>query len=169
MNEKEKRTGTKSFTTNMIVKFSLEAELEELAKLANDGKLLDWKSAIVIASAYLEMCGLEILLQKDSFEELKKRSKNIMKPTRKEANKLEWFNLFTSSRLLLDYGLITQKQCTAIDSIRQERNNIVHNLKSEVATENYNPRLNPEANEKYGKMVNNAKEIIESLRKSSKI
>jgi hypothetical protein len=170
MNEKENCTGTISFTFGSTLKFSLEKELDELAKLANDGRLIDWKSAIVIASSYLEMCGLEILLQKDSPEELKRRFKNIVKPTRKEAkNKLERFNLFKASRLMLDYGLITQEQCTAVDSIREERNNIVHHLKSEVATECYNPRLNPEANEKYSKMVNNAKEILESLRKSPKI
>jgi hypothetical protein len=165
MNEKENHTSP-NFTMGMILKFSLEKELDELAKLANDGKLLDWKSAIVVTTAYLEMLGREILLQKDDLEELKRRYSNMPKPPRKERN---WFSLFRANRLLLDYGLITPEQYTAIDSIREERNKIVHNLKSEVATETYNPRLNAEANEKYGKMVNDAKDIIKSLGKSSKV
>jgi hypothetical protein len=168
MNEEENRTGTKAFPFDGILKFSLEKELDELAKLANDGKRLDWKSAIVTASAYLEMLGLEILLQKDSPEGLKIRFKNVMKSTKKEENKLRRFNLnlCAVNVLLLDYGLITPEQNAAIDSIRNERNKIVHGLKSEVATEYYNPRLNPEANEKYGKMVNDAKDIIKSLGKT---
>jgi hypothetical protein len=173
MNEKEKRTNAKSFTFDTVVKFSLEKEIDELAKLASDGRLLDWKSAIVVASAYLEMRGREILLQKESPEGLKKRLENMgvkikEKPTKKEENTLRWFDLFKANLLLRVYGIITQEQFDAIDKIRDERNNIVHHLKSEVATETYNPRLNAEANEKYGKMVNNAKETIESLRKSFK-
>ena len=84
MTEKERVQYTKSFTFNAILKFGLEKELDELAKLANDGTVLDWKSPIVIASTYLEMLGLEMLLQKDSNEELKRRSKKIKLPTKDE-------------------------------------------------------------------------------------
>ena len=168
MTEKERVQYTKSFTFNAILKFGLEKELDELAKLANDGKVLDWKSPIIIASTYLEMLGLEILLQKDSNEELKRRSKTIKLPKKVE-NKFMWCTLGKANGLLLKYDLISQKQHEMIDSIREERNKIVHRLKSKEATVRYNPRLNPELNEIFATMVNNAKEIIKFLEESSKV
>jgi hypothetical protein len=167
------KSNTKSFTFDMVAKFSLEKEIDELAKLASDGKLLDWKSAIVVASAYLEMLGRDILLQKDTPEELKKHLKNMgvkisEKTEKRKENTMRWFDLYKANLLLQGYRVITPEQFAAIDTIRDERNNIVHKLKSEKATETYNPRLNAEANEKYGKMVNNAKKLIGSLENLAK-
>ena len=52
MNEPEKQTHTKSFTWDVILKSSPEKELVQLVKLASDGRLLDWKSAIIMTTIY---------------------------------------------------------------------------------------------------------------------
>ena len=110
MNKRENHEGTISFTFDAILKFSLKKELDELAQLAKDGNLLDWKSPIVLASSYLEMVGLEKLLQRENVKNLKQCFKIIKKPPKikKEKNDLRWFNLFKIALLLRNYGLITR-------------------------------------------------------------
>lgn len=167
MSEPEKQTHTKSFTFDAILKSSPEKELVELAKLASDGRLLDWKSAIIMTTIYLERYGLDLLLQHVKVVKNSGEQKELIE--RFERINLDKTDLYTIAKFLFDFGLIGEKQHKIIDVIREERNEIIHRLNVDELTEKYNPRLNSEANNKYGKMINDTKEIISSLKKSSKV
>jgi len=147
----------KKIILDAILKPSPEKELVELAKLASDGGLIDWKSAIVMAAMYLKRFGLERLFQYFTAKKI---------PLGK--GKLEKMNLNEAAILLFGLGLIEQREFNVIDEIWKERNQIIHRLNMDVLTENYNPRLNSEANKKFGKMINDAMDVISSLKKSSK-
>ncbi len=62
MNEKaSKVTRELEYTVDAIFVYSPEKELEVLSKLAEKGDQVDWKPAIILASAYLEKYGIDRL------------------------------------------------------------------------------------------------------------
>lgn len=132
-----------------ILVYSPEKELEVLARLANDGKEVDWKPAIIFSATYIEKLGIQKL----------KRYIEGKGITIDE--KVEDLTLFKVASFLHEFGLIDHNDFTHINEIRKERNSMVHQKESNIAY------VGESANEKYEKMKNNALRIITALRRNN--
>lgn len=149
MNEKEnarKVTRRLETTSNAVCVYSSEKELEVLSNLAEKGNLVDWKPAIVLASAYLEKYGIK---------KLKRYFKNKKIPL---AERFEKLSLSDVEVFLYGLDLIPEKYFTWIDQIWRERCNIIHQ-KGELPA-----FVGKEAKEKYRGMVDRALEVLKFLK-----
>lgn len=134
-----------SFSAHLI--YSPEKELQVLAKLATEGKQVDWKPAIILAATYLEKYGVE-------------RLRKLFKGKKVElSGKFEAFSLSDVSILLYGLNLIDSKTYTHMNQIWGERIKIVHS-KGKTPKGDY---LGDEANTKYAPMLKNALQIIRIL------
>jgi hypothetical protein len=127
--------------------YSPEKELEVLARLATEGKQVDWKPAIVLAAAYLEGYGAVKL--KNFFEQKETKFKE-----RFDRVSLPEINMF-----LYGLGLIKSEIWKQMNTIWKERLNIVH-PKGMVPEGDY---LGREANKRYAPMIKKAVEIMKIL------
>jgi lambda repressor-like predicted transcriptional regulator len=126
---------------------SPEKELEILVALAQKGDQIDWKPAIILAAAYLEKFGIELL--KKHFE---KRKIQL-------SGKLEGLSLNDVTTFLYGLSLIDEKFFTWMTEIWKERISIVHQRETLPAY------VGDEANKKYGKVIANTLEIIAFLKR----
>jgi len=136
-----------SFSMDTFPIYSPEKELQVLAKLAKEGKHVDWKPAIILAATYVEKYGIERL---QKFFEGKEVDLS---------GKFETFSLSDVSILLYGLNLIDSKTYTHMNQIWCERRSIIHQ-KGRIPKGDY---LGDEANTKYTPMLRNATQIIRTL------
>jgi hypothetical protein len=146
MTNKEEKKMEKKTVIDAIFVYSPEKELDVLAQLAKKGNSVDWKPAIILAAAYLERFGIEKLKRhfKDRKIKLSKR--------------LESLSLNEVAIFLYGLEMIDDRFFTFMTHIWSERRKIVHQKGTLPAY------VGDEANQKYGKMLKNALEIITSLK-----
>lgn len=137
-------------SVDAILVYSPEKELEVLANLARLEKGVDWKPAIILSAAYLEKFGIERL--KRYFEK-----KKI-----KLTGKLQQLSLPQVATLLYGLELVEPKHFTQMNQIWKERIAIVHLKRTLPAY------VGQEANNKYGKRIQDALAIIEYLKSGKK-
>ena len=137
----------KKYTVDAIIVYGPEKELEVLAKLAQSGKEIDWKPAIILSATYLEKFGTDRL--KQFFE---KKKLNFGKS-------LEKLSLPQVATLLYGLDLIKPAHFTQIKQIWAERRRIIHVKRHLPAY------VGLEANRKYGKWIQNTLRVIEYLKK----
>ncbi len=133
--------------SNATVIYSEEMELEVLSEMAIKTKEIDWKPAIILSAAYLEKFGV---LRISEF--LKNRRIKLGK-------KLDNLSLNDLSVFLYTLHQIKDKEFTQINQIRKERNRIIHPRGTRIPV-----YFGEKANNKYEKMVENAINIISSLK-----
>jgi len=133
--------------SNATVIYSEERELEVLSEMAIKTKEIDWKPAIILSAAYLEKFGV---LRISEF--LKNRRIKLGK-------KLDNLSLNDLSVFLYTLHQINDKEFTQIKQIRKERNRIIHPRGTRIPV-----YFGEKANNKYEKMVENAINIISSLK-----
>jgi hypothetical protein len=146
MDEKAKVSKKLQLTANAILVYSPEKELEVLSKLAEKGDQVDWKPAIILASAYLEKYGIDRLI-------IHFKSRKIA-----FAKKLVKLSLPDVAVLLYGLELIPEKYFTWIDNIWHERLVIIHQ-KREMPV-----YVGNEANEKYRAIIARALEVLKFLK-----
>ncbi len=127
--------------------YNEERELEVLSEMAIKTKEIDWKPAIILSAAYLEKFGV---LRISEF--LKNRRIKLGK-------KLDNLSLNDLSVFLYTLYQINDKEFTQINQIRKERNRIIHPRGTRIPV-----HFGEKANNKYEKMVENAINIISSLK-----
>jgi len=148
MSEKEslpKTTREIQKKSDTIVVYSAEKELEVLAQLA-EGKRIDWKPAILMATAYLEKFGIDKL--KRHFRDRK----------RQFGGKLESLSLNQVAILLYGLEIISEDPFDFMTQMWRERINITHQ-KGELPA-----YVGDEANKKYREMIERALEILKLLK-----
>ena len=134
-------------SSNAVVDFGEERELEVLSEIAIKTKKIDWKPAIILSAAYLEKVGILRMA-----EILKNRKTKFGK-------KLDNCSLNEVSLFLYALHQISDKEHTQINQIQKERNRIVHPRGAKISV-----YFGEKADKKYGKMVENAIRIISSLK-----
>jgi hypothetical protein len=134
-------------TSDLIVVYSPEAELEILSNFAGQGNQIDWKPAIILSATYLEKYGIEKLKTYFGKKEIKL------------ANKIERLSLPDVNMFLYGLGLIESKYFNWIERIWDERRDIIHQ-KGELPL-----YIGEEANKKYRKMIDRALEVLKFLKR----
>lgn len=148
MDEKEslpKVTGQIQKPSDTVVVYSPEQELKVLVQLA-EGKQIDWKPAILMATAYLEKFGIAKL--KRHFKDRK----------RKFSGKLESLSLNQVAILLYGLEIISEDPFDFMTQMWRERISITHQ-KGELPA-----YVGNEANKKYGEMIRRVLEILKLLK-----
>jgi hypothetical protein len=135
--------------SNTVVDFGEERELEVLSEMAIKTKEIDWKPAIILSAAYLEKVGILRIA-----EILKNRKTKLGK-------KLDNLSLNEVSLFLYALHQISDKEHTQINQIQKERNRIVHPRGAKIPI-----YFGEKADNKYKKLIENALEIISSLKTS---
>jgi len=132
-----------------VIVYSPEKELEVLSEMAIKTKEIDWKPVIILSAVYLEKFAIF-------------RLKEILKNRKiKLDKKIENLSLNQVSLFLYGFHQINHKEFTKINQIRRERNRIIHQKDSSIPV-----FFGDKANKKYKKLVENALEIISSLKTS---
>jgi len=134
-------------SSNATVIYNEEMELEVFSEMAIKTKEIDWKPAIILSAAYLEKFGV---LRISEF--LKNRRIKLGK-------KLDNLSLNDLSVFLYTLHQINDKEFTQINQIRKERNRIIHPRGTRIPV-----YFGEKTNNKYEKMVENAINIISSLK-----
>jgi hypothetical protein len=133
--------------SNATVIYSEERELEVLSEMAIKTKEIDWKPAIILSVAYLEKFGV---LRISEF--LKNRRIKLGK-------KLDNLSLNEISVFLYTLHQINDKEFTQINQIWKARNRIIRPRATKIPV-----YFDEKADNKYEKMVENAINIISSLK-----
>ena len=127
--------------------YSEKRELEVFSEMAIKTKIIDWKAVIILSAAYLEKFGMS------------KISEFLANRRIKLGKKLDNLSLNEISVFLYILHQITDKEFTQINQIRKARNRIIHPRGTKIPI-----YFGEKANSKYEKMVENAINIISSLK-----
>jgi hypothetical protein len=122
-------------------------QLEIFSEMAIKTKEIDWKPAIILSAAYLEKFGISKIS-----EFLKNRRIKLCK-------KLDKFSLNEISVFLYILHQINDKEFTQINQIQKARNRIINPRGTKIPV-----YFGEKADNKYEKMVENAINLISSLK-----